>query len=250
MTSVVDRFLPLRQPSQFPMREATSSPGPRHESRGDIQNGAGEQRISAADLNSNPGKAFAFFYCRRADAERRKPENILRSFLKQLALSHDKSLASLRTKYVEKKRQGFLSNSLSLTECQELLVKMVSLCPETILILDALDECEEDSRHNLIAVFNEVVEQSLPVRILISSRRDDDIAAEFGDRANFNLSATDNGHDIMKFVRGKIKEYRNSKISKRRINSAMSVELEQQIIDIFLEKSDGMLVVILNFASR
>jgi hypothetical protein len=225
VTTVVDYFLQLRQPSQNLTQATTHSQLHSH------------QRIPARLLEPSP---LAFFYCRRAETERRKPENILRSFLKQLALWHNKSLASLRTAYMEKKRQGFLSNTLSAVECQDLLVKMISQCPEAILILDALDECDEESRHNLIGVLNRLVENGLPVKILISSRRDEDITTEFEDRVNFSLSATENHDDIMRFVQGKIQEYRNSKTAKRKLNSAISTELEQQIIKVFLDKSNGM----------
>jgi hypothetical protein len=107
----------------------------------------------------------------------------------------------------KKDDKGFYQRPSSSEECQELLLKMVSLGLKVILILDALDECDEDSRHSLIAVLNALVENSLPVKILISSRRDNDITAEFEDKVNFSLSATDNSHDIMKFVRGKFEEY-------------------------------------------
>ena len=244
MTSIVDHFLPQR-----PQVE-TAGLHPRHESDDDARSGAGEQRSPTADSTSTSKRALAYFYCRRAEVERRKPENILRSFLKQLALSKGRSLATLHTKYMEKKRQGFLSNSLSLTECQELLIKMISQYSKTILILDALDECEEYSRYNFMEVLSRLVEQNLHVRIIISSRPDDDISAEFRDGTNFKLSATDNSHDIMTFVHGKIEEYRNSKKSKRRINSVISDELEQQIINVFQEKSDGMSVILSTSAAR
>jgi len=191
-------------------------------------------------LGISDSSPLAFFYCRRADEERRVPENVLRSFLKQLALSHDKSLASLRTTYMQKKREGFLSRILSTKECQDLLIKMTSLCPEVILILDALDECNEQSRHKLITVLHQLVDHHLPVKILISSRRDDDITAEFEEKVNFSLSATENHDDIMRFVQENIQEYRNSKRTKRKLNSAISADLEQQIIKVFLEKSNGM----------
>jgi hypothetical protein len=93
-------------------------------------------------------------------------------------------------------------------------------------------------------VLNELVEQGLQVKILISSRRDDDITAEFEDKINFNISATDNGHDIMSFVRREIEQYRGSRAVRRRINSVISKELEQQIIEVFLDKGNGMQVPI------
>jgi len=154
VTSIVDHFLPQR-----PQVE-TAGLHPRHESDDDARSGAGEQRSPTADSTSTSKRALAYFYCRRAEVERRKPENILRSFLKQLALSKGRSLATLHTKYMEKKRQGFLSNSLSLTECQELLIKMISQYSKTILILDALDECEEYSRYNFMEVLSRLVGSS------------------------------------------------------------------------------------------
>ena len=93
---------------------------------------------------------------------------------------------------------------------------------QTVLILDALVECEEDLRHSLMTVLSEFVEQNLHAKVLVSSRRDDDIT------------------DIMRFVKGKIEEYRNSGISRRRTVSAISSELEQKIIDVFPDKSNGM----------
>jgi hypothetical protein len=126
-------------------------------------------------------------------------------------------------------------------ETEDLLNKMIEQNSQTILVIDALDECEEDSRHSLMTVLSELVEKGLPVKVLISSRRDDDITAEFEHKDNFNISATDNGKDIMSFVRGKINEYRNfCSRGRRRAGSVISDELEQQIIDVFMDKSNGM----------
>ena len=126
-------------------------------------------------------------------------------------------------------------------ETYDLLNNMIKQNSQTVLVLDGLDECEEDSRHSLMTVLSELVETGLQVKVLISSRRDDDITAEFEYKDNFNISATDNGEDIMSFVRGKINEYRNfGARGRRRAGSVISDELEQQIIDVFMDKSNGM----------
>jgi hypothetical protein len=233
VSSIVDHFLQLHDTTK------------RHDldDEKDLPSGPLDAlKIMLPERPTIPDTSFAFFYCRRTQEERRSPENVLCSYLKQLALAHEKALALLRGKYLEKKRGGFLSNTLGLVEGQELLAKMVKLRSQTILVLDALDECREDSRHNLITVLNELIDRGLKVKVIISSRRDDDITAEFEDKINFNISATDNGGDIMSFVRGKIEQYRNSRTMKRRINSVISKELEQKIIDVFLDKSNGMQV--------
>jgi hypothetical protein len=229
VSSVVDHFLSLHE------AELVSRLGDGTDS--DFSEDVPFHSISPAQ----PKVALAFFYCRRAEAERRKPENILRSFVKQLAVINDKSLGLLRGKYIEKQRRGFLSNVLDSMETQDLLNKMIKQNSQTILVLDALDECEEDSRHGLMAVFSELVEKGSPVKVLISSRRDDDITAEFEHKDNFNISATDNGEDIISFVRGKINEYRDFiSRGRRRAGSVISDELEEQIIDVFKDKSNGM----------
>lgn len=229
MSAVVDHFLRLQEAELESRLDDGTDP--------DSSSSVPFQTLPPAQSNI----ALAFFYCRRAKTERRKPENILRSFIKQLAVINDKSLGLLRKKYLEKKRKGFLSNMLGSIEAQNLLTKMIMQNSRTILVLDALDECEEDSRHNLMTVLSELVEKGLRVKVLISSRRDDDITAEFENKDNFNISATDNGEDIMSFVRGKINEYRKSvSRGRRRASSVISDELEQQIIDIFLDKSNGM----------
>jgi hypothetical protein len=229
VSAVVDHFLQL-QDKELELR---LDAGTDSDSSEDVP----FQNISPSQSNI----ALAFFYCRRAEAERRKPENILRSFIKQLAVINDKSLGLLRRKYLEKRRTGFLSNVLGSIEAQTLLSRMIEQSSQTILVLDALDECEEDSRHSLMTVLSELVEKGLRVKVLISSRRDDDITAEFENKDNFNISATDNGEDIMSFVRGKINEYRNSDSrGRRRASSVISDVLEQQIIDVFMEKSNGM----------
>jgi hypothetical protein len=229
VSTVVDHFIQLQEKAL----ESRLDDGTDSDSSSEVP----FQNISPAQSKI----ALAFFYCRRAEAERRKPENILRSFIKQLAVINDKSLSLLRGKYLEKRKSGFLSNVLGSIDSQNLLTRMIKQNSQTILVLEALDECEEDSRHSLMTVLSELVEKGLRVKVLVSSRRDDDIIAQFENKDNFNISATDNGEDIMSFVRDKINEYRNSDSrGRRRASSVISDVLEQQIIDVFMEKSNGM----------
>ncbi len=187
--------------------------------------------------------AVVFFYCLRADEERRKPENVLRSFVKQLALRNANSFLLLLTKFKEKEDRGFLSQTLSLQECQELLKEMAACFSTTLFVLDALDECHEESRGGILSTFNTLIEYGLPVKVLISSRRDDDIRLELSDKANISISATENGDDIMRFVRQRIYEFQQSPkaISKAGKGQVLiPPELEDRIVKEFLQKSGGM----------
>jgi hypothetical protein len=188
-------------------------------------------------------QALAFFYCLRIEEERRKPEKIFCSFVKQIAQQTATSLAPLLLKYKEKGRRGFLSDSLGISECQSLLAEMTVNFSDTFLVLDALDECQEGSRGTIIAALNDLVEQGLPIKILISSRRNDDTKAELSDRANISISATDNGDDIIRFVRQRISEFQRPKkaVAKaKRGKPTIPLELEEKVVSIFLQKSEGM----------
>lgn len=113
--------------------------------------------------------ALAYFYCNRNEDSRRDPENILRSFVKQLSLSEDKEaiLEALVEAYNKKRQDGFASNKLSVDECKILLLQLAQTYPQTVLVLDALDESQEDHRRYLLEVFNSLISESRDIKILI-----------------------------------------------------------------------------------
>ena len=201
-----------------------------------------ESRLSLREPRT---QAFAFFYCLRADDERRKPENIFCSFVKQIAQLTVTSMLPLMVMYRQKERRAFLSKCLSISECLDLLNEMSASFNTMVLVLDALDERQKGSRRKIIAAVNDLIERGIPVKVLISSRRNSDIKAELADRVNISISATDNGDDIMRFVRQRIFQFQNSKMAigkAKQRNPMIPPELEEKIISIFLQKSDGMCV--------
>src|ERR1700730_4142349 len=129
--------------------------------------GAGKTKLTANVINhlSNrpDGEAVAYFYCNRNEELRRDPENVLRCFVKQLAISRDKQ--AIRDIVVEvykgKQDTGFASAQLTYKEAEALLPKLMRPYSRTMLVLDALDECQEQSRLRLIATFNRLI-QDLP----------------------------------------------------------------------------------------
>lgn len=92
--------------------------------------------------SSSPG-ALAFFYCNRTDPERREHLSILRSFVKQLSTTVK---APLETYY----RNTRFNSEPTEKDCEGLLLQLVEEHHETTFVLDALDECHEDSRDGLI----------------------------------------------------------------------------------------------------
>ena len=182
------------------------------------------------------GQKLIYFYCNRNETLSRKPEEVIRSFVKQLSIADDQTAVhdSLLQVYNDKRQRGFPSTDLSLEESEALLAQLISTYPKTILVLDALDESEESSRKGLISYFSQLVEQIQSLKIFITSRRDGDIASRLQTKANVGIDATASQDDIAKFVSQKIDEDTKNRAT------PISAELKYDIVRVLQGKSQGM----------
>lgn len=188
-------------------------------------------------LTSQPSdEALAYFYCDRNQEDRRDPVLILRSFVRQLSVCRRQNAIQtlIVAEYEQRRQRGFSSGKLTIRECAKLVLDYVDIYPQTTLVLDALDECNPRTRIQLIEVFDSLLTQSSkPVKIFISSRLDKDIKSRFQCGPNVGIQATDNHHDIAKFVRSKIE---NNLIW---FNN-FSPTLRDDVVQTLLSKSKGM----------
>ena len=202
--------------------------------------GAGKTKLVANVIdhfsNRPHNEALAYFYCNRNEESRRDPENVLRSFVKQLSISRDEQAIqdALVEIYKKKQRSGFASAQLTYEEAESLLSKLMQAYSRTTLVLDALDECREGSRLALIDTFRRLIELSSQLKILISSRRDQDIKLQLEMEASVGIEATDSQDDISKFVLARIGE------DQERRRRPLSDTLRQEIVETLLDKSQGM----------
>ncbi|KAJ9218119.1 hypothetical protein DTO166G4_510 [Paecilomyces variotii] len=180
--------------------------------------------------------ALVYFYCNRNEESRRKPEQILRSFIKQLSISNDKKAIhqAFINSYDKRWQTGFSSRDPSLDECEKLITDLASTYPKVTFVLDALDETETRSRKRLFDFFNYLIEHVINAKIFISSRRDGDIKRQLERKANISIEATDNHDDIAKFVAERISENEKDR------QYPISESLKSEIIDTLLHKSRGM----------
>ena len=140
--------------------------------------------INDATPNSSTSST-AFFYCARstAEPERAKPAAIMSALLRQLASSQSDMpiKEAVVTEYEARKdlaaKDGSALKKLTVEDCTRLIVELANSHP-LIIILDALDECEEDTRYELLEAFDEIISKSREVvKILVSSRDDVDIVS-------------------------------------------------------------------------
>lgn len=124
-------------------------------------------------------------------------------------------------------------SELGIADCRAQLLESVNLFPRTTLVLDALDECEPSSRSELIGTIEFLLSNSNnALRVFISSRPDRDIRRQFVDKPNIEIQARHNEGDIRRFVQGEVMKHGNWK--------GMPQTLQDEIVQVLLQRSEGM----------
>ncbi|KAG4283468.1 hypothetical protein FPRO06_07847 [Fusarium proliferatum] len=180
------------------------------------------------------GEAVAFFYCKRDEENRRNPQDILRSILRQLSSPVKETHRGMIHVAVKDlpNRLALQGTTFDIPICESLIEKLIKDYPRTTIILDALDECDRSTREDLMRVLSNSTNQGSKVRVFISSRHDEDILRHFESKSIMRIQATDNGADISSFVDDKLFQ------DPRWPN--INPEFQEEVKSIFHKKSQGM----------
>ncbi|KAH6889475.1 hypothetical protein B0T10DRAFT_548840 [Thelonectria olida] len=176
-------------------------------------------------------QGFAYFYCNRNEEERRQPQSILRSLVRQLSSPFGRSEEIHQDVRDLPKSLGDQCLILDVDMCQDILLKLVASYPSTTIILDALDECNSENRIELMGCFNELMNQNDRLKVFISSRKDFDIVNHFESHPRVEIQATDNQDDIENFVKEQLSRV-------KRLENMPN--LREEISKTLFEKSKGM----------
>lgn len=183
-----------------------------------------ENRISIRQKDG-----LAYFYCDYKNSDTQNARNILRSLIQQAAMQSDDSLSSLLD-FMEK--LGLSRCHLSLQDLQDLLLSIIDHFDTFFVIIDALDECSDKRRHEVLDVLLRLRKCST-IKLLATSREDPDIAEALESFAKVDVIANDK--DIEMFVAAEIER----RIRDNRLNIDHT-EVKEQIIDKLSHSADGM----------
>ncbi|CCT63190.1 related to vegetatible incompatibility protein HET-E-1 [Fusarium fujikuroi IMI 58289] len=184
--------------------------------------------------NAQDDEAIAFFYCKRDEGTRREPQNILRSILRQLSTTSKQS----QTGRIHRALRGVpdrleaIGTTFDIPNCQRLINIVTKDYSRTNIIVDALDECDRDSRWELLEALAAVTNENQGVRLFVSSRTDDDIQRHFQQQPIIRIFAADNNEDINLFVR--------QRLSKDSRWNDLAPHVHRDIESVFRNKSEGM----------
>jgi Cdc6-like AAA superfamily ATPase len=126
---------------------------------------------------NDPGKVVAYFYFDFTDADKQKPELMVRSLISQLSEQCIKMPSTLEALYSSSDKGN---RQPSLDALMNVLQHMLQEFPQPYLILDALDECAD--RDVLMKILEQIAEwQVEEMRVLVTSRRERDIESSLED---------------------------------------------------------------------
>lgn len=177
--------------------------------------------------------AVLYFYFDFNDAEKQRPESMLRSLIIQLSLQCTNVPQALESLYATS------TNGLRQPTYDSLLAtlhQMIGIFRETYLIVDALDEAS--NRNMLLANIKEITGwKDLNLHTLVTSRREKDIIDSMEHLANHEKVCIESkliNDDIRTYVRDRLQI--DPKLKRWLNQPKVQLEIERMLMD----KADGM----------
>jgi len=152
------------------------------------------------DMAGERNIAVSCFYLDFAAREEQSPANILGSLLKQIVGKLEKIPDEINQMFQDNK-EVIGGRGLRVLEIVKLLQSVTNLQP-TFICIDALDECVERHRPEILDSLRQILEKSPNTQIFLTGRRHirDEIDRHLGKRTTV-LSINPNRDDIVGYVR-------------------------------------------------
>ena len=147
--------------------------------------------IQEALVASDPSVAVAFFYCDYKDAATQDPSSILGSLARQLARQNGDAFERLQRLYRKHYPDNKMTSEYEPEELRDLIVDMTSTFDSTLVLVDALDECGNNTSLvvELLAGLNTNGNMS-DVRTLFLSRDEQNIRDWLNGYREISIAAT------------------------------------------------------------
>ena len=188
-----------------------------------------------------------YFHCSRntAEPDRSNPAQILASIARQLSsLEPGRPLLGPSKEIYERKSMlgATKKANLSTSESCALITKLIEEYALTTIVIDALDECDPETRWELLEVLDSILCHSVSlVKIFVSSRDDSDLKRGLQNYPSLFLTSDRNSNDIQTFVNRETDKL----VAKKRLLTYIKVEstkaeLKQLVKSSVVKGADGM----------
>lgn len=183
--------------------------------------------IDSLQRTKSASTGIAFIYCNYNDPQKQTAINIIGCILQQLMLQNDFVAEELAVCYENHHDAKTLP---SVAEYSTLLRSAVGYFTKAVLIVDALDECHEDTRDTIMGVFSKL---QPGVNVLITSRHA--MATLFNEQTAATVRLKANDLDIKNYLEERVAGCRNLKAHRVKDRS-----LHDYIVSSIAGKARGM----------
>jgi ankyrin repeat protein len=175
---------------------------------------------------------IAYLYCSLKEQSTQSTQTLLGSLVQQLVQRSSIIPSDLKTLH---DAYAVNQKSATFTECRQLLSSQLGGYPSTYLVIDALDECEDQTRSELCSQL-----QALPesVYLLITSRDIPELKDQINASSRLEIRAS--GSDIKMYLEARIDEIQKFERLKQHLEK--DPQLRPLIISTIREKAKGMYV--------
>lgn len=182
-----------------------------------------------------------YFYCMRDPLQRTRADHasILASLARQMCCvdAGGDILRSAVELYDKRNEQA--SRMPTSEESVELIIKMTEARPVTYIVLDALDECDTETRGELLLALQTIIDRSAALtKIFVSSRDDPDIVPHFEAQPHVRLAAAKTKDDIELFIEKTVREKAKKELLFGRASTLLILAIEKAL----KTGADGMYV--------
>ncbi|TFY57634.1 hypothetical protein EVG20_g8467 [Dentipellis fragilis] len=184
------------------------------------------------DHKSKTSCAVAFFYFDFRNPSKQTCYNLLKSLIVQLGSQGSDAHDTLKRLYADHDNGRRLPSKQKLHDALGDILKQLG---SPYIILDALDECLQEDRHDFLFSFLDemVLGKEYPVHFLATSRNEVDIK----DSLNLKVS---HAMDLDMLVHHDIEEYLSAVLQTDNSFQKYDAGLKKEIRDTLLDKADGM----------
>lgn len=195
--------------------------------------------------------ALAYFYCNHQKPGQTNPEwwrdpgSILRTLIKQLCLINPGGFPKPVLDIYQKREDT--SRLLNVEESGDLLGKLSAGFFQTTIVIDALDECDKDTRWKLFSTLQEVLRKAVSspnrIKILVTSRQDRDIMDVFNSCPSIDIRSELKGvtSDISIYINSEIEtSVRKGQCKGLLLDGKINEELRNRVVSTLDSKADGM----------
>ncbi|RPB07007.1 ankyrin [Morchella conica CCBAS932] len=191
-------------------------------------------------------RSLAYFYCSITSPDRILPESVLRAITKQLCHEYSGGKLKLPKKLVEikDKRVRESAGLPSLEECADLIIELSNYLSSGVwIVIDALDECDGNTRKNLFCSLDKIVTGGKDIRVFLTGRDEADIRGYMMQRhENYLIDPSDNASDIELYIKSELKGLYDDLIS-HEVGPELITQfkkLEEENIRSLKENANGM----------